>query len=79
MASDNVGSRLKALDRKALHTTPIISVSWVVGLRKSIRNRVGVGGSERSRGGEDLELREKPFIRRVVLHADQSFRGELFD
>lgn len=51
MVSDNVGSRLKALDRKALHTTPIISVSWVVGLRKSIRNRVGVGGSERSRGG----------------------------
>ena len=30
-------------------------------------------------GGEDLKLREEPFIRRVVLHADQSLRGELFD
>lgn len=41
---------------------------------------MGGGGSERSRGGgEDLELREEPFIRRVVLHADQSFGGELFD
>lgn len=38
---------------------------------------VGVKGA--GGGGEDLELREEPFIRRVVLHADQSFRGELFD
>ena len=37
---------------------------------------VGVKGAG---GGGDLELREEPFIRRVVLHADQSFRGELFD
>lgn len=35
----------------------------------------GAGGG----GEEDLELREEPFIRRVVLHADQSLRGELFD
>ena len=42
----------------------------------------GGGGGGRWGGGgveEDLELREEPFIRRVVLHADQSLRGELFD
>lgn len=67
MASDNVGSRLKALDRKALHTTPIISVSWVVGLRKSIRNRVGVGGSERSRGGGGFGVEGR------TVHTQSSF------